>query len=111
MTHRPCRGEVWWVNLDPVVGNETAKTRPALVVSIDRLNHSGAGLVWVIPMTTKDKKIRSHVATQLGGVPNFIKCEELRALSVQRLTRLVGTVDSKVMAEVEYAVARFLGLE
>ena len=26
------RGEVWWVNLDPTVGTEINKTRPALVV-------------------------------------------------------------------------------
>jgi mRNA interferase MazF len=32
------RGEVYWVNLDPTVGTEIKKTRPALVVSPDDLN-------------------------------------------------------------------------
>jgi mRNA interferase MazF len=32
------RGEVHWVNLDPTVGTEIKKTRPALIVSPDDLN-------------------------------------------------------------------------
>ena len=32
------RGEVYWVNLDPTVGTEIRKTRPALVVSPDDMN-------------------------------------------------------------------------
>jgi len=31
----PKRGEVWLVNLDPTVGAEIRKTRPAVVVSSD----------------------------------------------------------------------------
>ena len=115
MKPEPHRGEVWWVNLDPVIGHETGKTRPGLVVSVDRLNHSGAGLVWVIPITSKDKGIRSHVRilppAAGSKVECFAKCEEIRAVSKQRLTSLKGTVDSKTLNEVLLIVARFLGLD
>ena len=110
----PSRGEVWQVDLNPVQGNETGKVRPALVVSVDQLNHSRAGLVWVIPITTKDKGIRSHVVIPkgMGGATEdaWIKCEELKSVSVERLRRLRGTVDSKVMQEVMYRVQFYLGL-
>lgn len=111
---QPSRGEVWLVDLDPVRGHETGKKRPALVVSVDRLNHSKAGLVWVMPITTKDKRIRSHVPLRkgMGGATEdaWIKTEELRSVSTDRLMKFRGTVDSKVMSEVLYNVEFFLGL-
>ena len=32
------RGEVYWVNLDPTIGTEIHKTRPALIISPDDMN-------------------------------------------------------------------------
>jgi len=32
----PRRGEIYWVNLEPTVGTEIAKTRPALIISNDK---------------------------------------------------------------------------
>ena len=32
------RGDVYWVNLDPTVGTEIKKSRPALIISPDDLN-------------------------------------------------------------------------
>jgi mRNA interferase MazF len=29
------RGEIWWVNLDPIAGNETAKKRPCIILQND----------------------------------------------------------------------------
>lgn len=37
----PQRGEIYWVNLDPTVGSEMAKTRPALIIS-NNIGHSEA---------------------------------------------------------------------
>jgi len=45
----PQRGEIWWVNFEPVLGSETNKTRPAAVVSGDAF---GVLKVWlVVPLT------------------------------------------------------------
>ncbi|OYV27384.1 MAG: growth inhibitor PemK, partial [Halothiobacillus sp. 20-54-6] len=32
------RGEVYWVDLDPTIGSEIKKTRPALIISPDDMN-------------------------------------------------------------------------
>lgn len=32
-----CRGEIWWINLDPTVGAEIKKKRPAVIVSQDAI--------------------------------------------------------------------------
>jgi mRNA interferase MazF len=110
----PSRGEVWLVELDPTRGHEQGGTGPALVVSVDRFNRSAAGLVVILPITTKDKGIPSHVRVepQKHGLikPSFIKCEEVRCISKDRLVRLYGTIDSKSMTEVEYRLRIILDL-
>jgi mRNA-degrading endonuclease toxin of MazEF toxin-antitoxin module len=41
MSRTPRRGDVYWINLDPVVGMAIRKTRPAVVVSNDSCNRYG----------------------------------------------------------------------
>jgi mRNA interferase MazF len=56
----PLRGEIWLVNLDPVQGHEQGGKRPALVVSDDTFNQGPAGLVLVVPNTSRQKSIPIH---------------------------------------------------
>ncbi len=63
---KPIRGELWDVDLDPVVGHEQGRKRPALAVSVDPFNQGPSGLVIVVPITSKDKKIRSQVVIEAG---------------------------------------------
>lgn len=51
----PSRGEIWLVDLNLVKGHEQAGVRPALIVSVDPFNQGPAGLVVVLPITTKAK--------------------------------------------------------
>src|SRR5207302_5847205 len=57
----PSRGEIWRVDFEPVRGHEQGRVRPALIVSSDIYNHGPAGLVTVVPMTTKGRPIRSFL--------------------------------------------------
>lgn len=102
------------MNLSPTKGHEQSGRRPALVVSVDTFNHGAAGLVIVVPLTTKDKRIRSHIRIEppTGGCTktSYIKTEEIRCISTDRLLKLKGTVDSKVMAEVAYSICIMLDL-
>ena len=47
----PRRGDVYWVALDPTMGTEIKKTRPAIIVSNDSCNAYGARVV-VLPLTS-----------------------------------------------------------
>lgn len=98
------RGEVWLVDLNPTRGHEQAGTRPALVVSADQFNHGPAGLVIVVPMTTTERRIPLHVLVDPpeGGLNrrSFIKCEDVRSVSEQRLVRRLGVVSPDTLARV-----------
>lgn len=108
---RPKRGEIWDVDLDPVTGHEQGGRRPALILSIDEFNDGPADLVTAIPVTSRDKKIRSHVRIEPpeGGCTevSFIKAEEVRTISIRRLGGRRGSVSDITMAKVE-TIVRFL---
>ena len=90
----PIRGEVWFVDLDPVRGREQSGLRPALVLSVDVFNQGPAELVVVVPITSRRKNIRWHVEVVPpdGGltVVSFIKCEDVRSISKDRLVKWAG---------------------
>lgn len=108
------RGEVWLVTLDPTLGREQAGTRPALVISEDLFNQGHADLVIVIPVTSKDKGIRSHVAinSDEGGLSmqSFAKCEDIRSISKQRLRKRLGAVSDLTIESVEEKLRFLMGL-
>jgi mRNA interferase MazF len=102
---QPLRGDVWLADLNPTRGKEIRGTRPCLVVSVDMFNHSQAGLVVILPMTTKDTGIPFHVRIDPpeGGATKtaFIKTEQPRCISTNRLESHRGTVKRKTMNDVE----------
>jgi mRNA interferase MazF len=110
----PSRGEIWWVKLDPVVGHEQGGRRPALVITVDAFNRGPAGLVTVVPITTKDKGIPIHVRVEPpeGGLSevSFVKPEDVRSVSKKRLDGRLGRVTETTMADVGDNLRVLLGL-
>jgi mRNA interferase MazF len=110
----PARGDVWQANLSPTTGHETRGTRPCLVISVDLFNYGPAGLVVVLPITTRDKGIPLHIAVDPpeGGLTkrSFVKCEEPRSISKDRLTKRLGELAMPTMEEVNDRLRILLGL-
>lgn len=110
----PARGEVWDVDLNPVIGREQAGRRPVLIVSDDALNLSPRGLVIVLPITASDRGFPSHVliSPPEGGLikPSVIMTEQGRAIPKERLTRRYGTVSEATMQHVGQLLQMLLGL-
>jgi len=104
----PKRGEIWLVSLEPVVGHEIGKTRPALVISNDR-NNQFAETITVLPITSKTKKIYpfetllSKDETNLP-VDSKVKCNQIRTIDKKRLVKFLGMITEKKLKEVEQAI-------
>jgi len=111
---KPVRGEVWNVNLDPVRGHEQGGGRPALVVSVNPFNQGPSGMVMVVPVTSRDKNIRSQVAIEAGEgglkTRSFAMCEAVRSISLERMTRRRGVVSPETMEKVAYCLQVLLGI-
>ncbi len=108
------RGEVWDADLDPPRGHEQGGSRPVLIVSVDPLNQGPSGLVIVLPISSKDKRVRSHVAVGAGeaglNVTSFVKCEAIRSISTERLRGRRGAASAQTIGEVEDRLRILLGL-
>ncbi|MDX2040059.1 MAG: type II toxin-antitoxin system PemK/MazF family toxin [Acidobacteriota bacterium] len=108
------RGEIWFVDLDPTQGREQAGSRPALVISVDPFNQGPADLVVVCPITSIAKGIPLHVkiTPPEGGLKkeSFVKCEDVRSVSKQRLTKRFGVVSRATLSAVEDRLRILLGL-
>lgn len=108
------RGEVWLVNLDPTKGREQAGTRPCMILSVDPFNQCGIDLVIAIPITSTDRGWPTHVsvAPPEGGLTlqSFVKCEDIRSLSQDRLIKRLGVLSPHTTNEIEQRVRIVLGL-
>lgn len=82
------RFEVWLVNLDPTVGSEIKKTRPAVIVSPDELNEHLRTVV-VVPLTT-GKSYPFRVATRVQGTKGVAAVDQVRTIDKQRLIKKVA---------------------
>src|SRR5271157_274818 len=105
------QGDVWLFDPDPIVGNEIGtKKRPALIISCNSFNRGRSGLVIVIPMTSKCKKVLTHVQVDPpeGGLTqvSYCLCEQIRSVSVDRLISKIGSVKSKkIMRDIQNWIA------
>ncbi|MHB1583165.1 MAG: type II toxin-antitoxin system PemK/MazF family toxin [Acidimicrobiales bacterium] len=113
------RGEIRLVNLDPVVGAEANTTRPAVIVSNGRANHSaarlGRGVVTVVPVTSDLGRVypfQVELPARSTGLraPSKAQAEQDRSVAVQRLGRRVGRVPSDLMGQLDEALRLHLAL-
>jgi len=111
------RGEIYFVNLNPVTGREQAGQRPVLVLSIDAIN--SARLVVTVVVGTKGANVSRDYATNVrvtavdSGLPmeTIFLCFQLRSLDGSRFSGSpAGKVSGGVLEEIEDTVRYCLGL-
>jgi mRNA interferase MazF len=85
------RGEVWWVNLDPMVGTEIQKNRPALVISPDDMN-AALPRVIIAPLTSGGQPLGCRPELSFQGKPARLLLDQLRSVDKQRLLSRMGTI-------------------
>ncbi len=112
------RGEIYFVNLNPVQGREQSGQRPVLVLSVDAINRSP--LVVTVVVGTKganlprDYPTNVRVASEDSGLPleTVLLCFQLRSLDASRFPAApAGRISGSVLKQVEDAVRYCLGLQ
>lgn len=109
------RGFIYLAALDPVVGNEIAKTRPVVVVSND-INNKFSGTVTVLPLTSKSlRKIypfEIFLSKKTGNLPknSKVKADQIRTLDKSRLVKPIGELGTNETKAIEGALKIHLEL-
>lgn len=106
------RGEIYWVNLDPVVGSEIGKRRPAVILQNDLANHSSP-TVTIVPLSTRVGRVYPFqvlIPAATSGLDRDSKalCEQIRTVSKTRLLDKAGELSNSVMKAIRTALDRHL---
>lgn len=113
------RGEIRFVELDPVRGAEANKRRPAVIVSNDGANATaerlGRGVITVVPVTSNTARVYPFqvlLPAAKTGLPRNSKAqaEQVRSIAVERIGELIGTVDQRLIEELNEALRLHLAL-
>ncbi len=111
------RGEIWLINLDPTIGAEIKKTRPAVIVNDDAIGI--LPLKVIVPITDwKDRYAVAPWMVQLepdadNGLskPSAADAFQVRSVAQERFVRQLGKLSNAVMREVTAALAIVLSIE
>ncbi len=109
------KGEIWRINLDPTIGAEIRKTRPAVIVSEDALGI--LPLRVIVPLT--DWKERYALAPWMillspdaqNGLtkPSAADAFQIRSVSQDRFVQRIGSLDSRHLNEIRKAIQIVIG--
>lgn len=102
----PRRFDVWLCRLDPTIGREISKTRPAVVVSPDEANEAVSWFT-MAPMTTGGFGHPSRVPIHFDGKDGTIVVDQLRCLDRTRLVRRMGHLDEPTRERLLETLAAF----
>lgn len=103
------RGDVYVCDFGDPVGHEQGFTRPAVIVSHDEMTTHG--LPVVLPVTRSKLGYPTHVEIEsVLPVTCYVQCEQVRTVSVDRLSRRLGTLDGVDVARIDGILRRVLAL-
>lgn len=109
------RGDLFFADLDPVIGSEQGGTRPVLIVQNDTGNFFSPTVV-AVAITSKQAKNYLPTHIRLGDVKglaptSLLLLEQLRTIDRKRLRGYIGRVSMEKMKEVDQALTVSLGID
>jgi mRNA interferase MazF len=109
------RGDIFYAELNPVVGSEQGGTRPVLVIQNDIGNqYSPTTIVAAITSQLEKAKLPTHVELvreKCGLEKNsVVLLEQIRTIDKQRLKEKVSSLEEDLMSKVNEALEISIGL-
>lgn len=110
-------GDIYWVNLDPSIGDEIRMKRPVIILNAGHVKH--LRLAIVVPVTGWKAQWEKHPffvslnPTQTNGLAkkSSVDCFQLRAVSHDRFLERIGSASEEQMDEMKRAIALILDID
>jgi len=109
------QGEIWRISLDPTIGAEINKSRPAIIISTNVLGKLPLKIIapitdwkeqfcnypWMVKITPTKQNCLIKVSA--------IDCFQVRSVSVERFAELVGSAAPEIITQIQEAVVKVIG--
>lgn len=110
------RGEIYFADLNPTVGDEIKKIRPVLIVS-NNANNNVANTITIIPITSNVNKVYPFEVLLKASDSGLVKtskaqCHQIRTISKNRISnkKIQGVVSSSIISKINTALKLHLDL-
>ncbi|MCL5745081.1 MAG: type II toxin-antitoxin system PemK/MazF family toxin [Acidobacteria bacterium] len=109
---RILRGGIYWADLNPVRGHEQAGLRPVLVLSHDVFNKKSE-IVIAMAITSQPQKagfpLTLTLPAEMLPKPSWVKISQIRTISVDRLGKKIGAVESETLSQLVDGLLELIG--
>jgi len=110
------QGEIWLIDLDPTIGSEIQKRRPAIIVNDNALGK--LPLKIIVPITDwKDHYSRAPWMVFISpdddnglSKNSSADCFQIRSLSEQRLLKKMRKIDEDILGEIKNGIKKVLSI-
>ncbi|MPZ51549.1 MAG: hypothetical protein GEU79_02245 [Acidimicrobiia bacterium] len=106
--------EIWLTDFGEPYPGEPAWHRPSLVIGPPDTFGLSFPFVVLLPMTTTSRGLSIHIEVE-PSVDNgldetsYVQCELIRSVNAQRLTHLLGSIETHLSVQVKEVVRTILG--
>lgn len=108
------RGDIFFADLNPVIGSEQGGLRPVLVVQND-IGNTYSPTTIVVALTSRIKRAKLPTHVEVSKIKynldrdSVILCEQIRTVDKRRLKERIGELDEAAMELVNAALEISLG--
>ena len=109
------RGQIYYADLDPIIGSVQGGVRPVVILQNDIANHFSPTLI-IAPVTSKTLKkasLPTHVIFKIGFLPkrSTVLLEQIRTIDKSQLIKYVGQLPDEIMKKIDRAMRISLDLK
>ena len=92
------RFDILLVALDPTIGSEIKKSRPAVVISPNEMNQH-LNTIIIAPLTSTIKKYPTRVEIHFENKTGEIALDQIRCVDKKRVIKKLGRIDARIEAK------------
>ena len=106
------RGNIYWADLNPVIGSEEGGFRPVLILSHNVFNER-SGTVIAVAITSQPQRAGFPLTLELSGTKlpkqSWIKMSQIRTLSNKRIGKIISRISEEELIDVIEGINEIIG--